>query len=302
MDFLDELESMAQFAVSQPGNVEPDCDDIKRWQSLFGSYSDAAKKIQDQRSDLARVQVSEVHWEMVRAEKQAQGYDKESYEYSCSLPQRISHAVDKKTKKKQKLTTYLLKLEGLFSTPEDVKIACGSSMLLPKFSGTDDEGTAASFCKVDEPTKKILLNHLSAIESTFQPTFIRYSKAEKNLSATSAHPTLGFEATLPHNRPTSSSDQRLLPTQDQYPVWYFFYGTLADPGVLNNLLGIEKPVYRAAKIRGGRLTTWGGKYKALVDASAYEVGCVVEGHAFLVTSKDQEDALQCYETDNYEVV
>ncbi|KAK1528211.1 hypothetical protein CPAR01_12769 [Colletotrichum paranaense] len=118
------------------------------------------------------------------------------------------------------------------------------------------------------------------------------------------HPTLGSEATLTHHRPNSESqiesDQRLLPTQDQYPVWYFFYGTLADPTVLNNLLGIE-PVYRAAKVRGGRLATWGGKYKALVDASAYEKGCV-DGHAFLITNKAQEDALQLFETDNYEVV
>ncbi|KAI3551917.1 hypothetical protein CSPX01_00593 [Colletotrichum filicis] len=149
---------------------------------------------------------------------------------------------------------------------------CGASSMLPlSFSGTGDDGSAASFCKVDEATKKILLSHLSDIESTFQPTFIRYAKADKKLSATSMHPTLGSEATLPHHRPNSESqiesDQRLLPTQDQYPVWYFFYGTLADPTVLKNLLGIE-PVYRAAKVRGGRLATWGGKYKALVDASA----------------------------------
>ncbi|EXF83643.1 hypothetical protein CFIO01_00785 [Colletotrichum fioriniae PJ7] len=291
MDLLHELESMA---VIQQDKTEPECDEIKRWKSLFGyTYSDAAQKIQDHRSNFARVQLSELHWDMVREEKESQGYDKESYDTQT------------KKKKKKKSDTYLLKLERPFSSPGDVQMVCGASSMLPlRFSGTDDDGAAASFCKVDEATMKILLNHLSAIGSTFQPIFIRYAKAEKNLSATSIHPTLGSEATLPHQRPSTESDikfdQRLLPAQDQYPVWYFFYGTLADPTVLNNLLGIE-PVYRAAKVRGGRLVTWGGKYKALVDAPAYNKDCVY-GHAFLVKNKDQEDALQLYETDNYEVV
>ncbi|KAK1719558.1 hypothetical protein BDP67DRAFT_502142 [Colletotrichum lupini] len=296
MDLLHELESMA---MTQQDNTETDYDDIKRWQSFFGYiYSSAAKKIQDHRSNFARFHVSELHWDMVRAEKDSQGYDKESYEYSCSLSQTQTSHVEQSTqtkRRKKKSSIYLLKLAGPFSSPEDVQMICGaSSMLLLSFSGTGDDGFAASFCKVDEATKNILLSHLSDIESTFQPTFIRYAKADKKLSATSMHPTLGPKATLPHHHPNSEplieSDQRLLPTQDQYPVWYFFYGTLADPTVLNNLLGIE-PVYRATKVHGGRLATWGGKYKALVDASAYEKGCV-DGHAFLVTNKDQEDALQ----------
>ncbi|KAJ0160320.1 hypothetical protein CTA2_8167 [Colletotrichum tanaceti] len=294
MDFLDELESMAQSAVTNPD--EPDYDDVKRWQFLFGyTYSDAARKIRDHRSNFARVQVPELHWDMVRAEKEAQGYDKESYEYSCGLApsQKRTHA-----EKMKKPAIYLLKLEGSFSSPEDVRMVCGASPALsPTFSGTDDNGTAASFIEVDEATKKILLDYLSETGSTFQPTFIRCSKAEKDLSATSLHPTLGSEATLPQNRPSclsgSKPDIRLLPAQDQYPVWYFFYGTLADPNVLENLLGVQNPAYLAANVRGGRLATWGGKYKALTDAPAYELGRV-EGHAYLVTNKDQEDSLRWY--------
>ncbi|KAK1688991.1 hypothetical protein BDP55DRAFT_653832 [Colletotrichum godetiae] len=111
------------------------------------------------------------------------------------------------------------------------------------------------------------------------------------------HPTLGSEATLPHHRPSFESnlefDQRLFPTQDQYPVCYFLCSTLVNPSVLENLIRIGEPVYSAARVRGD-------KYNALVDAPAYKTGCV-EGHAFLNTNKDQEDALQCYETDIYEV-
>ncbi|KAK6221288.1 hypothetical protein QIS74_04856 [Colletotrichum tabaci] len=303
MGLLDELESMARFAATQSENTEPNSDHVKRWQSLFGyTYFEAAQKMKEHRSDFARWQASEHHWEMVRADQKAQGHDKESYEYSCTLsPIKSPVAAASQAKKKARSATYLLKLEGPFSHPETVKRAGGVSALPPsRLVGIDDTGAAASFCKVDEATKKSLLAQLSRIGSAFQPTFVRYSQADKDLSAASAHPTLGSDATLPHNRLSSESDQRLLPAQDQYPVWYFFYGTLADPAVLKSRLGVE-PVYRPAKTRGGVLTTWGGKYRALVDAPAYGTG-YVEGHAFLVADKDREDALRCYETDNYEVV
>ncbi|TQN66782.1 hypothetical protein CSHISOI_08663 [Colletotrichum shisoi] len=203
MDLLDELESMARVAATQPEDTEPNSDHVKRWQSLFGyTYFGAAQKIQEHRSDLAPWQVSQHHWEMVRADNEAQGHDKES--------------------------------------------------------------------------------------------------RQGPLRAASVHPTLGSDATPPHNRLGSESDQRLLPAQDQCPVWYIFHGTLADPAVLKSRLGVE-PVCRPAKTRGGVLATWGGKYRALVDAPAYGTG-VVGGHAFLVADKDQEDSLRFYETDNYGAV
>lgn len=83
---------------------------------------------------------------------------------------------------------------------------------------------------------------------------------------------------------------------------YFFYGTLADSDVLSRHLGLseeETPVLRSAKVRGGRLECWAGKYKALFDAPSGEV---VSGFAYEVTSEEREDALRAYETDNYEVV
>ncbi|WQF80625.1 hypothetical protein CDEST_05639 [Colletotrichum destructivum] len=292
MDLLDELESMARFAATQPEDTEPNSDDVKRWQSLLGyTYFEAAQKIKEHRSNFARRQVSEHHWEMVRADKEAQGHDKESYAYSCTLsPIKSPVAAALQTKNKARPATYLLKLEGPFSDPEIVKRAGGAFALPPsRLIGIDDTGAAVSFCKVDEATKKSLLAQLSRIGSVFQPTFVRYSQADKDLSAASVHPTLGSGATLPHNRLSSESDQRLLPAQDHYPVC---------------CLGVE-PVYRPTKTRGGVLATWGGKYRALVDAPASGTAsgtASVEGHAFLVADKDQEDALRYYETDNYEVV
>jgi hypothetical protein len=83
---------------------------------------------------------------------------------------------------------------------------------------------------------------------------------------------------------------------------YFFYGTLADSDILSRHLGLseeETPVLRSAKVGGGRLECWAGKYKALVDAPS---GKAVSGFAYEVTSEKREDALRAYETDNYEVV
>lgn len=55
MDILDELESMARFAATKPEDTEPNPDDVKRWQSLFGyTYFEAAQKMQEHRSDFAR--------------------------------------------------------------------------------------------------------------------------------------------------------------------------------------------------------------------------------------------------------
>ncbi|GJC94449.1 poly polymerase [Colletotrichum higginsianum] len=185
--------------------------------------------MQEHRSHFARWQASENHWEMVRADQEAQGHDKESYEYSYTLsPIQSPAAAASQTKKKARPATYLLKLEGPFSDPETVKRAGGVSAAPPsRLIGIDDTGAAASFCKVGEATKKSLLTQLSRIGSSFQPTF--------------------------------------------YPVWYFFYETLADPAVLKSRLGVE-PVYHPAKTRGGVLTTWGGKYRALVDGPAYGTG------------------------------
>ncbi|KAL0782474.1 hypothetical protein CaCOL14_000380 [Colletotrichum acutatum] len=95
MGLLHELESMA---MTQQDNTEPDCDDIKRWQSRFGyTFTNATQKIQDHRSNFARVQVSEFHWDMVRAEKESQGHGEESYEYSCGPPQTQTSHIEQHT-------------------------------------------------------------------------------------------------------------------------------------------------------------------------------------------------------------
>ncbi|KAK3379301.1 hypothetical protein B0T24DRAFT_716899 [Lasiosphaeria ovina] len=313
MDTWDELESMAQAASFQPSpEDEPDHDTVKRWQALFGyTYAEAAKEIRDKRRDLGRPTLSEASWEILPADKKVEGFDKEAYEHACWLAKSsVRHGVATRPQSAKNTTslgrqTYLFKLQGPLASPETLQAALGLDATPAVLGESNDSGEPAAFCKVSAAEKQAILCLLSDKDPFFQPTFVRCSVADKVLSAFSAHPTLGIDATLPQHRTRSPPDPALRPAQDEYPVWYFFYGTLADPNVLRRLLELDRePTYRPAKIHGGVLEAWAGKYKALVDAppTMGSEKFVVEGSAFLVQNRGQEEALCRYETDQYEVV
>jgi len=202
---------------------------------------------------------------------------------------------------------------------------------------TSPSPSKTTFCLIDGHPKAKLLqaSYSPSNKSTiagFRPIFIKTAQmARKELSPHSLYPTLGIDTTPPQFRPQPPSvlSQGNQPdfsksSQNECPVWYFFYGTLADSNVLARVLGLDgdgsaSPAeisYRKARLRSGtcvgnagwRLTTWGGKYKALVDfsspsmASGEENGKSVEGSAYLVKTREEEDALRYYETDRYEAV
>jgi len=161
MDFLDELERMAQMAIQETASgidETPSDNDVKRWQTLFGySWLDAVKKIQDHRSDLCRFIVSKGHWEMVQVEKEAQGYNKEAYEYSCQLGN-TNKPSQPKLAKSTPATYYLLKFERSFTNLEAVQTAGELTALPSKLTGTDNDGKPADFCKVDSGTKERIID------------------------------------------------------------------------------------------------------------------------------------------------
>ncbi|KAF2494690.1 hypothetical protein BU16DRAFT_462430 [Lophium mytilinum] len=200
---------------------------------------------------------------------------------------------------------YLVKLEPPFSTAEELAVAANlSPNNTPSVEkATGDEGTAR-FCRLSTHSKEILTDWLALKHPSYRPTFIRIGKASKELSSTSIYPTLGVDTTLPQHRPNAWHTSCPYPLQDQYPVWYFFYGTLANENLLSNLFGWsdditdKMPILHRASVRGGVLKTWGGRYRAMVDSP----GAVVEGFAYQVQSRDEEDALLLYETEKYEVV
>ncbi|PLB48233.1 hypothetical protein P170DRAFT_437899 [Aspergillus steynii IBT 23096] len=200
-------------------------------------------------------------------------------------------------------TSYLVKLEGPLRTASQIQHLTGLLHPPPTHQGVGETGQTAHFCLINGITKNSLISALSHSEQgkAFKPTLIRINRAQKDLSSCSAAPTLGLDIdpTRPQFR-APAPNHTYLPTQTQHPVWYFFYGTLADPGTLRLKLSLsEQPVLSRAVVRGGVIRMWGGKYKALIDGAE---SAVVEGWAYEIMSEEEEDQLRYYETDQYEVV
>ncbi|KAF5017106.1 hypothetical protein F66182_11013 [Fusarium sp. NRRL 66182] len=306
MDFLDELEAMAQAASIMSDNHDIHDSTITLWQNLFGyPYSVAEKEIMEHRNNPLRFTVSDHHWSIVQHRMEAEGHDRESYEHLCGQMSRnkIKQPQETTTKEMRRLraSSYLIKLEGPLNNVQAVVQAAGlsSAVSAEVMTATDSSGQPNSFFKINGMDKLAIEGWLSASPHFhFTPTFIRDMLASKELSSTSPYPTLGLDSTLPQYR--LGPDVTPYPAQNQYPVWYFSYGTLTDPSVISKLFGSEfQPQYHAAMIRGGVLKTW-GKYNALVD-DASRAG-LVHGQAFLVHTRQQEECLRAYETNVYEVV
>ena len=76
---------------------------------------------------------------------------------------------------------------------------------------------------------------------------------------------------------------------------YFFYGTLTDPSMICEILGLEtEPELRPALLVGYVCKLW-GQYPALLDAP----DSVVEGAVYHVKTVEHGERLAAYETCNY---
>jgi hypothetical protein len=306
MDLLDACEDLANnissfdpFGIS---DIHVSDGDSSRWQKLFNlTNAEAVKEIQDFRSDYTRSSISCAVWKDIRDSKTAEGFDKESYEYSLS-PRWIARAGKSKqaVSAESSNSTYLLKLDGLLDNVTVVQKLAELPDVPVVRNGQGDDGEA-SFIVIDGMAKSRLLANIQRQGIKAYPTLVSISQARKELCPHSPYPTLGLDSTLPQHRP-NSSHQTFLPTNGQFPVWYFVYGTLGDASVLGRLFGTSRQVqYVKACVYGARLGTWAGKYKALMDTNA-STDSVVQGWAFQVLSEEEEQALRHYETNKYEVV
>jgi hypothetical protein len=279
MDLCDELENLAVSAVyEEPEEIgdtyDPNQGTIKMWQDRFDyTYEEAVAII---------------------------GMTKTVTKPSSSTQQKALSPA-------QARSLYLLKLDGPISTTAQVLIAANLPNIPESHYGSRDEGISV-FCKVDGQIKMAIENWLSTQkEPIFRPLFVPIGRAYKELSSHSLYPTLGKHTTLPQFRPQDLHLLNTAPyfgrTQDQYPVWYFFYGTLASVPKLCSLLSLsedEIPIFHKASVMRGKMETWGeGKYKVLVDGPETSR---TKGSAYQVTSEEHEDALRKYETEAYEVV
>lgn len=306
MDLFEELESMALNVVDDHDvGFEPPGEEVTRWQTLFAySYSEAVEQIKTQKCDYSRHRVSDDYWDLVRSEKEAQGYSRDAYEHWIKTNGQSaffrSESESVHTFVSRADSAYLIKLEGILNTPKSIQDAANLSEPPPAVQAASETQDAV-FCNIDGNIKQSIEDWLSRQKSTFKPTFVRLSKAKKDLAPISIYPTLGLESTLPQHRASSSITTGVI-LQDEYPVWYFFYGTLGDPVLLTRLLSLseaEPPILEPASISGGLIKTWHGIYKALVDGASTDF---VHGSAYEIASKEQEEALLFYETENYEVV
>lgn len=307
MDLLAELNSLADIAHSSEC-VEAIGAAVERWQGLFGYGPEEAKEqLLEQRQNLATGLISEDLWRITQAAGKAPGHDRESYTHLIGISQRQSRSGNDRILSSDE--EYLFKLGGKITTAAQLQqIAClDTTPVVHTGVSTEEDHTTAQFCIVNSSAREKVVDW-SAKQKQPRPDFILVSIAPKAFSNHSMAPMLGKVTTLPQNRMNDSSHPPK-PQQDEYPVWYFFYGTLQDPEKLRSIFGgspDESYALRQAKLSGGKLTEWGNKYKALIDAPATLCESsgegIVDGKAFLVRTKDHEDALRLYETKAYEVV
>ncbi len=274
---------------------------IQRWQSLFGLTSaESRAALEDWRSDFGRTTIRMDTWDAIK--HAWPDFDKEAYEYALAVGKLMTNQ-SKPSGVVNDGAKYILCLEAGVPDLDEIQAIGNLSYQPTLYHGMNDDGEATEFCIIDWHTKASILKWLSIQKSLFRPKFIRHSEAQKSLDVSSRYPTLGIDTTLPQFR-LNNDPIHPGPSQDEYPVWYFFYGTLAEPEVLSQVLHLtpsNPPELHVAQIRGGCLTMWGGKYKALVHSPDGKDGPPVQGWAFLVKSQEEEDALRHYETERYTV-
>ena len=308
MDLLSELENMAGSAALETfsdDENEISQQDIERWRRLFNlSSTDTATAIKCHRANLSRSRIADELWDMLASDLEAEGYDREAYEYSLTVQQRsmTSHSLPVHTQAAVSQGTFIVKLEGPLDIPEKIEeIAClPCSPAVVK--GVGEDNGEAMFCEIDVHTRQKLLVWVAEKHPSFRPTIVRLAKAKKDVDSLSLGPMLGVDSILPQYRPDVELTSQVQPGQEDFPVWYFFYGTLADPDVLSKHVDLcDGRQLLPASIQGGKLRTWGRKYRALVDDFSRRPA-TVSGKAFLVLSKEEEENLRFYEGEKYEVV
>lgn len=262
MDALNELESLVESSKLQedPLSTEPELEAIRQYMDLFDlSEKEAIDKINELRD---------------------------------FIPQRTS------APRKSRAAAYLVKLQGPLADAEMVKAMAGLPHTPEVMTGTDDTGREAHFCRVDHAGRCKITAYFAEQDLAPNPTFLQLTLADKTLSHASAAPTLGLDATMPQHR-ANSIETIFKPVQDEYPVWYFMYGPLADPKELSVVLRLAGQLeYHSASVAGGRFLSW----NAIVDADAEQSSLECLGKAFLVQTEREEEALRFSVTDKFEVV
>jgi hypothetical protein len=154
--------------------LEPMKDTINRWQKLFNLSSDGAvDRIQEHRNNLTRTRIMDDHWEIIRSDKAAQGYDREAYEYELELQKKKAALPDLLPSAEDSNVTYLVELAGPLSDPNKVQRAAGMEETPAVVSGKSlEEDRPVWLCCIDGAAKNALLRWAAIEGGAFEPTIL----------------------------------------------------------------------------------------------------------------------------------
>ncbi|KAF2647420.1 hypothetical protein K491DRAFT_672115 [Lophiostoma macrostomum CBS 122681] len=323
MELLASLETMAENAAASPTSTllsnlsstntsestftsndsssDPHHGQVERWARLFPLTTvEAETEIKAHYSDLTRLRISNQHWAFVREDIEPQGHDKESYPYYLMKHNsRTTCSQRRKPATKSPEFRYIFKLVTPLDTLEKIASVIQSPASALKLH-TDQDDSSQQYVEIDGNAKSLIEAYIESSGLCTRPIFASVrAHAPKDLCSHSLSPQLGpHDTTVPHFR-LDKATCTPRPTQDGYPVPYFFYGTLGAPEKLSSLLNLDvQPILHPAVVKGGKIMTW-GKYRALVDG---DEGDEVVGWMYEVQNREHEDALRFYEGSAYEVV
>lgn len=116
----------------------------------------------------------------------------------------------------------MVKMEGPLGDAERIQRGARLAKVLDVVKGIGEEGEGR-FYVVDGDAKAAIEEWLVRERISYRPVFVHVPKARKEHLDSSVYSTLGMEATLPQYR-LQHQGMEFLTAQDEYPVWYFFYG------------------------------------------------------------------------------
>lgn len=173
-----ELEALAGNAfnpdVDTEAKPEPMRETIARWHTIFKlSEDEAINRIQEHRNNLTRTRISDEHWELIRSEKEPQGYDREAYEYELELEKKKAALPDLLSAAEDSTVTYLVELKGPLDEPEKVRRAAGLDAVPAVVSGRSiEQDREVSLCCIDAAAKNAILRWAANEGGGYEPTIL----------------------------------------------------------------------------------------------------------------------------------
>lgn len=170
------LEAMAGAAMP-PKDFEAEGLDetAERWQRVFDfSQDEAIDRIVQHRNDFSRATLSDEHWELIRAEKEAAGLDREASEYELNLErQKASLANTLPVQDSTSKVEYLVELKGPLVSIAVLQQAAGLDREPKTVTGRSTETwEPVKLCCIDANAKARLLQWASTEGRGYEPTIL----------------------------------------------------------------------------------------------------------------------------------